>query len=91
MEQQQTGTKTLVDNDLLNVLILHMSEEVKVQTELQQTLKWFGIVGGACLLGILTVGIYFNIQQVDTKLLVEKVKGKIYYLDRTLNKHLDKH
>jgi len=93
VEQQRIGLddNVTISKEILDIVISHMNEEVKSQTEIKETLKWYGIVGGACLLGILTVGIWFNLNQVETKVLVEKVKGKVYYLDRTLNKHLEKH
>ena len=68
-----------------------MTDEVKVQTELKETLKWHGIIGGSALTAILAVIVWFNIQQMDTKVLIEKIKGKVYYLEKKVDKHLDKH
>ena len=67
-----------------------MNDEVKIQTELQQTLKWYGIIGGSCLSAILVVGIWFNFNQVETKVVIEKLKGQFYYLNKDVKEHLDK-
>jgi hypothetical protein len=87
-EQQQTGHKDM-EAKLYEALINHMNDEVKVQTELKETLKWHGIIGGTALTSIAAVIIWFNVQQIDTKVLIEKTKGKMYYLEKVVKKHLD--
>ena len=57
---------------------------------IKETLKWHGIIGGTALTAILTVILWFNIQQIDTRVMITKLKGQVYYLNRDVKEHLDK-
>ena len=87
-EQQQTGHSEISER-LYDALLNHMKDEVKQQTELKETLKWHGVIGGSALAAILTVIVWFNVQQIDTKVLIEKTKGKVYYLEKSVKEIKD--
>ena len=74
-EQQQTGHSNTI------------GEELRV---IEETLKWHGIIGGAALAAIITVGVWFNIQQMDTRERLQKLKGQVYYFNKDIKRHLEK-